>query len=167
MTRPAESLTVQIRGEEGLWAPQALAVAERERRPVLPSDFAKWFADQWSATEAGWLARKLRISRWPMAISTAVSIVVRLELCDGQLFRKWVAFSAAEREYLEGRGLEGAELNASLSEAARFVFEAADPALIVDGPLSLWACEELHPLHAYRIRAAGKPRVVDLSRRAV
>jgi hypothetical protein len=88
MTRQAEPLTIEVEGEKGLWAPTGLTVAKAEQRPVEPAAYIRWFEDRWVETHAGWLARMLRLSRSPTRISTAVRLVVRLELRANKLFRR-------------------------------------------------------------------------------
>ena len=173
MTRKAESLTIQLHGEDGIWTPSESVfgdtrgnlVAKAETRPVMPDEFMIWYSKSWPTTEAGWISRLLHISRTPHRISTSIRVVVRLEVRDQRLYRKWVAFSGMERSALAKWELPYAELDPTpfLLGSARLVFTASDLPLATLPLARIWRCDEHHPLHSYRCKMSSEPRVVNLA----
>ena len=163
MTRQAEALTLEIEGEDGVWAPRGRVVAEPETRHVEPAQFREWFSTAWAATEAGWLSRLLHVSRGPTPISTAVRLVVRLQVRGSRLHRKWVAFSQVEKKFLERWQLPGARIEPEPFEnSIRFVFSATELPLVPAASIAIWPCEVTSPLHCCRREPLTKGRTIHL-----
>ncbi len=145
-----------------MWGVDDLPLSDGETRLVLPGQFADWWTERYRATQASRLARALRIDTMPSRISTALTLAVRLELRNDELFRKWVTFSEADRVLLVRWGLPEGELNAAVRDAVRFDFDPGESPLLLEGPVQGWPCDEGSPdgLHHYSNRWTTSPRSI-------